>query len=183
MKIEDGKGGGKFAAVDTENRLVTTAVTEPQDRHLARIEHTTWSLPFSGVDPVGTDDYFFYIKNTGTNDIAITDIRVNSTVAGVIDVNHVTGTPTYTSDTDVTPVNRYLGSSTAPTATVKTDTDTAGLTSQGTIFYINMPVVDTLYHLRTSSNIFIAPGQQLALLWSAATGVLDGVVSITELAD
>ena len=183
MKIESGTGNGKFAMVNDENRLSTTAVSEPHDRHLARTENTTWSLPFEAIDPVGADDYFFYIKNTGANDIAITDIRLESSVAGNIEVHHVTGTPSFAAGADITPVNRYLGSSINPTATIKTDTDTTGLTSGGIVFFLNIPVVSTLYHLRTSSNIFIAPGQQLALLWTSATGILSGVVSITEHSD
>lgn len=176
--IEDGAGQGFNAKVNKENQLDVFAVAEASDRTINRVDNKVWSLPFTGIDPAGASDYFFYIKNTGTIDLAITDIRIESSVAGTVAVNYVTGTPSYTSDTDVTPVNRYLGNSNAPAATIKTDTDTTGLTNAGTLFYITCDTTDKVYHLKTSSNIFIPPGQQIALLWDTATGVLQGVVSL-----
>ena len=181
MRVEDGKGRGFWASINAANQLETHAVAEPHDRYVNRQNQRVWSLPFTAIDPVGANDYFLYIKNTGTEILAVTDLRIESTVAGIIEVQHVSGTPVYTADTDITPVNRYLGSSNVPVATAKTDTDTTGLTSQGVIFYMNMPVVDTIHHLSTSSNIIIPPGQQMALLWTAATGILSGVVSLAHI--
>ena len=181
MRIQSGEGQGKWAGVDNENRLKTFSVSEAVDRHVNRTEKKVWSLPFEGLDPVGADDYFFYIKNTNSEDLAITDIRIESSVIGTVEVHHVTGTPAYTADTDITPVNRYLGGANNPDATIKTDTDTTGITSAGTIFYINCDTADKISHLRTTSNIIIPPGQQIALLWDTATGILKGVVSLTAL--
>lgn len=181
MKITDATGSNRGVKVDVENRLSVFAVSEATDRHINRIEHHVWSLPFEAIDPVGADDYFFYIKNTGSKDLSITDIRIESSVIGTVECHHVTGTPTFTAGTDVTGVNRYLGNTNAPDATIKTDTDTTGLTNAGTVFYINCDTADKLFHLRTTSNIVIPAGQQFALLWDQATGILKGIVSLVEI--
>jgi hypothetical protein len=180
FQIEDGKGSGRHAAVNSEFQLVGFSVSETTDRHINYTNQGVWSLPFEGIDPVGADDYFVYFKNTGTKLYAVTDIRVESSVAGTVEVHGVSGTPSYTASLDITPVNRYLGSSKQPAATVKTDTDVTGLTSDGTLFYINCSTANELFHLRTTSNIFVPPGQSFALLWDQGTGVLKGLVSIVE---
>ena len=127
------------------------------------------------------DDYFFYLTNTGTKDLAITDIRVSTTVAGTLDIKHVSGTPTYVSETAVTPVSRNLGSSKSPSATINTDTDITTLTDEGILFFMDLDTTGKTYRLSTSSNFIILEGQALALMWSEATGILSGVVSLVEL--
>lgn len=183
MIIEDGKGSGRTALVDSENRIVTFSVQEPHDRHLNRDENKVWSLPFQAIDPVGADDYFIYIKNTGTVNLAITDIRLESTVAGTVEVHHVTGTKGDTAAATITPVNRFLGSSLQPSATCETDTNATGLTSAGIVFMLDCLTPGQQYHLSTSANIFIPPGQAVALLWDTSTGALSGVISLVEVGD
>lgn len=174
--IIDGTGTGNSVKVDSENRISTFSTVEPEDKHINK-EGNVFSVHFT-VTPVGANDYFFYYKNTGTETIYITDVRISSTVATNITVEHVTGTPTFTSGTDLTPTNRNLGSSKVLTATIKSDTDTTGLTSKGILFNVECPVADTLYHLRTSSNIIIPQGSSIALKRVAATGLIECVVSV-----
>lgn len=180
--IKNGGHDGDFGmVVKNTGRGQVDAVSETSDRHL-NIEHEkVWSLPFEGIDPVGADDYFLYIKNTGSANLAITDFRLESSVIGTVEVHSVAGTAVYTADADITPVNRHVGSIEAPTAIIKTDTNTTGLTNNGVFFWINTDVVDKTIHLHTSSNIIIPPGQAVALLWDQATGIMKGVVSLVEL--
>lgn len=179
VQIIDGRTG-YVAEVSAENRLKTTAVAVPSDQHLNEEHQKYFSLPFEGIDPSGADDYFFYIKNTGNRNLHVTDIRVMSTVVGSMEVHHVTGTPSYSSDTDVVPVNRYVGTTNTISAITKTDTNTTGITNAGTIFYQRLDTANKQEHLRTSSHIIIPPGQSIALLWDTSTGVLSGIVSIYE---
>lgn len=181
--IEDGTGKAFQAKVNSENQIETLSVAIPEDRHTNVTHQAVWSLPFEGIDPVGADDYFFYIENTGSKNLSITDIRISSTVAGIVQVQHVSGTPSFTAGVDINPVSRFLGSNNSLSATAKTDTDTTGLTEEGIVFFINCPTANELFHLRTTSNIIIPPGQAIALLWDTATGVLTGVVSVVELQD
>lgn len=166
------------ARVDDEGQLSTVSVSLPEDRHINVTHQEVWSLPFGNIDPIGIDDYFFYFKNTGIVDIIFTDFRGATTVAGHVNIEHVTGTPSYTADVDIVPVNRYLGSSNLPTATIKTDTDITGLTSSGVIFRIDAATVGQTNHLQTTAGIVVPPGQALAMRWGEATGILSGVVSI-----
>lgn len=179
--IDDGTGNGKSARVNTENQLEVLSVSIPEDRHNNETHESVWSLPFQDIDPAGADDYFLYITNTGSKSLSITDIRASSTVAGSMQVRHVSGVAVFVVGTDVDPVSRFLGSNKALNAAVKTDTDITGLTDEGILFFMDFDTVNKLEHLRTSSNIIIPPGQAVALFWEEATGILTGVVSITEL--
>ncbi len=182
--IKNGSHDGDFGLkVSQEGRGQVDAVVESNDRHININHEKVWSLPFEGVDPVGTDDYFFYLKNTGITVLAITDFRLESSVAGTVEVHAVSGTAVYTASADITPINRYVGSSIIPTATIKTDTDTTGLVNEGVNFWVNISATDTLFHTQTSSNIAIPPGQAIALMWDQATGILKGMVSLVELTD
>jgi hypothetical protein len=176
--IEDGVGSGVSARVDVDNRLRTFSVIEPEDKAENR-EGLVWSVYFT-VTPVGAGDYFFYLDNTGTKDLAITDIRIMGAAADTITYEEVTGTPSYTSDTDLTPFPRNQGKATAPTATIKSDTDTTGLTSAGTHFFERIDTANKRYKLSTSSNIFIAPGTQFAMKAATGTALITCVVSLVE---
>lgn len=180
MKLLDGKGRGNQARVTSENNLGVDSVNREIDLHINQNYQKYFSLTFDGVDPVGADDYFFYLKNTGTKNIHIPDFRFKSTVAGVVEVHYVTGTPSYTSSTAVTPINRFVGSANTLTATINTDTDTTGLTSGGVLVYIPLDTAGELVHVKLTAHIIIPPGQAIALLWDTATGVIQGHVSAYE---
>ena len=175
---------GTYVGVTDENRLKTRAVTELLDTHENHHEGKVWSLPFFDIDPVGANDKFFYITNTGSKDIAISDVRVScGTTTGRMYIKRVTGTPSFTAGADITPVTRNLSKSPNLSATVKSDTDTTGLTDDGTIFYLELDTVDKLFHLKTSSLMIIGPGKAIALEWVEATGTVSGIVSVVELPD
>ena len=178
--IKDGKGTGRTLHINSENKAEVTSVSQPIDQHVNDTYQKVFSLPFDGIDPAGADDYFVHINNTGIKNLRITDIRLKSTVAGTVEIHKVIGTASYASDTDITPVNRFLGSTNLPVAVIKTDTNTTGITNDGVLFYINCDTVNATNHVRTSSNIIIPPGQQIALLWDTGTGVLSGVISLVE---
>lgn len=180
--IKNGSHDGDFGLkVSKEGRGQTDSVVETTDRHL-NIEHQqVWSLPFEGIDPVGADDYFVYIKNTGITNLAITDFRLETTVAGTVEIHSVSGTPVYTAGVDITPVTRFVGSAIIPTATIKTDTDVTALVDEGLHFWIRCDTANKTCHESTSSNIVIPPGQAVGLLWDQATGVLKGTISLVEL--
>ena len=112
--------------------------------------------------------------------MAITDIYVASTVATQIDVLHVSGTPSYTSSADATLTPRNLGSTKTPTATIKTDTDTTGLTVEGVLYYIQCVDTDTEYSFSGRAAIVIPKGKAMALRRGAATGAVTGTVTLVQ---
>jgi hypothetical protein len=182
--VKNGSHDGDFGwRISQEGRGQIDSVVETTDRHLNLIHEKVWSLPFEGIDPVGANDYFLYIKNTGVTNLAITDFRLESSVIGTVEVHAVSGTAVYAAGADIAPTNRYIGSSIIPTAIIKTDTDITGLVAEGVLFYSPLDVVDKLYHTSTSSNVIIPPGQAIALMWDQATGALKGMVSLVELVD
>jgi hypothetical protein len=178
MIIKDGAGTGNVARINEENRLDVESVSRSIDQHINELYQKYFSLPFDAIDPTGADDYFFYMKNTGTKNLHITDFRLRSTVAGTVEIRAVSGTAS--SGTTVTPVNRTIGSTNTITATVETGADITGLTNDGVLFYHRLDTADEEEHLKISAHIIIPPGQAVALLWDAATGALSGTVSVYE---
>jgi len=180
LQISDGKGRGYRAEVNAENKLQTVSISKTNDFHINDVHGKYWSCPFGPQDPTGANDYVFYIKNTGDKDLGITDIRVSCTgAASQIQINSVTGTAA--SGSTVTPVNRNLGSSQVISGTVEEGTDITGLTNAGTLFYMELAAVATLYHLKTTSNIIIPKGSAVGILVVTATSVVTGVISVIEL--
>jgi len=177
MAIIQDASTGLTASVDDENRLKTFAVSQAEDKH-ANIEGLYDSIYFQ-VTPAGANDKFFYLQNTGTEDLAITDIRISSTVATNILLDKVSGTPTYVAGTDASITNRNLGSSKTPSVIAKYDTDITGIVDEGILLFQECPVANTLYHFRSSSNIIIPQGQAIVLERVAATGDITCLVSLT----
>ena len=179
LQIEDGLGRGFLVGVDSENRIHTTAVTQSIDEHVNQETGKVWSIPFGPLDPTDVNDYVVYIKNTGDKTISITDIRVSATgAASVMSLTGVTGTAV--SGSTITPVSRTVGSSATMTAIVEGGVNITGITTSGTLFLIDIPVVATLYHLRTTSKVRIPKGQAVGLSVSVATSIVTGIVSIVE---
>jgi len=167
---------GQVASVDNENRLSTLAVTESFERHL-NTEEKVWSIYFT-VTPTGANDLFFYLKNNGTKDLFISNIRVSSTVATTLFYRVVTGTASAGTDSAVT--SRNLGSANSPDATIQHDVDFTGLTSGGILFHEEIDTANSLRHLSIACGIIIPQGQAIAFERVAATGVIECVVSMSE---
>jgi len=178
FKIEDGTGGGHYCKVDDENRITTLAITRNEDQEINIDHNKAWSIPFKDLNPTGADDYVVYIKNTGDATLHISDIRIAASAATQIEVNAVTGTAS--GGTSVTLVSRTVGAAVVPTATIEIGTDIAGLTSAGTLFFIQCPTVDKQEHLSISSRLRIPKGKAVALLVENGSANVTGVVSLIE---
>ena len=176
MIIQDAQTG-RSASVDEENRLIVSSVSQQIDKH-TNVEGL-YDVIYFVVTAAGANDYCFYLKNEGTHDIAITDMRVMSTVQTTVFIDHVTGTPSYVSETAAAVTNRNLGSSISPTITANYDTDITGLTNEGELLFQQCAVVDTEYESRITSNIIIPQGQAIALRREAATGTLTVMLSMS----
>ena len=177
MIIEDPKAG-RGAEVDKEFRLKTFAISQSEDKH-TNTEGEYNSLYFK-VTPAGANDYFWYLENTGTDDLTITDIRIACSAVTEINLHVVTGTPVYVTGTDTEITNRNLGSSKLPAVISKYDTDITGLTSGGVLLFDELAVINDMHHMKTSSNIIIPQGQSVALERVAATGLITCLVSLTK---
>lgn len=74
--IEDGKGSGKDAQVDDQNRLRTHAVTESESLHASE-EGTAYNLN-TGLISITGDASLMYYKNTGEKDFVVEAIALGS---------------------------------------------------------------------------------------------------------
>lgn len=180
LQIEDGSNGTRQGAgVNSDGHLEVSAITQTEGQFINTKNEKVWSIPFEGLNPAGADDYVVYIKNTGNKVMHISDIRIMAdTAATQIEINSVTGTAA--GGSAITPVPRTVGSAQTPTATIESGTDITGLTSTGTIFFIQCDTVNREYHLRTSSKIRLPKGQAIGVLVETATANVTGVISIIE---
>lgn len=169
---------GNVATVTNQNQLNTSAEVKEHDHVKNELDGSVWSLPFENVDPTGTNDNFIYIQNTGAKNIEITDIRISSTVAGQVKINKVSGTAV--GGTDISPLSRNTSKTVVPVAIVQSGVDITGLTEEGVWFFMQLDIVNRQYHLHTSSRIILGPTGSVALQWEGATGILTGVISISE---
>lgn len=167
---------GIAAEVDSENRLSTFSVSQHEDKHANR-EGRYWSVFFQ-VTPTGANDLFFYLKNEGTKDLTITDVRVSSSAVTQLLYRQVTGVAA--GGTDITPTSRKLGNPTVPNAIIQFGVDILGLTPGGVLFFEECDTVNRLQALKTTSNIIIPQGQAVAFERVAATGLITGLVSVSE---
>lgn len=176
MAIIEDPSTGRGARVDDENRLATFSVSQQEDKH-ANTEGFYNSLYFK-VTPTGANDYFFYLQNTGVDDVAITDIRVSSSVSTEVLLHKVTGTASTGTATQIT--NRNLGSSKAPLVTSEYSVNFTGITSEGVLLFDELSTINEMHHMKTSSTIIIPQGQAVALQRVAATGLITCLVSLTK---
>lgn len=179
MIIESGGSNATAAVVNEEGRLLTLTVNHESDFHANNHAQTYWSVPFKGINPTSTNDYFFYFKNTGTATYAVPDIRIQSDTTGAIEVHWVSGTASSLSD--ITPVNRNLGAAPVISGTIGTAVDITGLSNLGILAIIDLKVTVTQYHLSLSSKIIVPPGQAFALMTVVSAGDISGMVSVMGL--
>lgn len=128
IKIEDGTGSGKSAAVSSENRLKTESVILTAERHANQNEREAYQqiINYSNVD-FSSQETFYYLKNTNEIDLVIEGMRLNSS-------NNITfkfalgSTGTPTGGTDLTPVNCNAGSGKTADCTSYGGSSVSGIT-------------------------------------------------------
>ena len=178
MAIIQDAASGQTAIVNSSHRLLVGSVSRSEDRQ-ANINGDYYSAFFQ-VTPAGANDYFFYLRNDGVDDVTVTDFRMSSTATTRLLIHRVVGTPVFSDTNTTTITSRNLGSSKAPIVTARDDTDITGLTSEGIMFFEDMTAVDTLFDLRLSSTIIIPQGQAIAMQRVGATGTITVDVSISK---
>lgn len=175
-----GNGSSKYADVNDDHQLLTDATARHRSEFINVKNGEVWSLDINAIDPVGAADKFFYIKNNGKVPIKVHSINLSSTVAGFVVVKKVTGTASFTAGVDVVPQSLRTDKTPTVDATIKTDTDTTGLTDDGVLDRLSLDTANREVPHDYPSTILIAGGGALALEWSAATGILSGTIVITE---
>jgi hypothetical protein len=178
-QILDGNGTGYVLGIDSEHRAKVISTSVPLDKHVNITVGKTWSLYFT-TTPIG-NDYFFYYENTGNEPLAMTDFRTMCASPETITIESVLGTPSYTADVDIVASQRNVGNSNLPTSVMKSDTSITGLTSGGIIFFQRLDTANKMDRIRTTSNIIIPKGGQVAFKATTGTALITMVVSLTAL--
>jgi len=172
----EGGASSKRAEVNSLNQLETMAMRVSRTAWMTLREGVTWTVPFDAVDPTGTDDYFLFIRNDGPTPLAITRISISTTVAGGLEVQAVTGDPS--GGTAVTVVNRQVGNNKTPDTTIESGVNITNLTDAGVIEFAEL-LAATQHDLSLQDEpIVLVQNQEIALLWTAATGILSGNVTL-----
>jgi hypothetical protein len=172
-------GSGNVQKVNRNHQAHVLSSSYANDLVANLRDEKVWSIYFTAT-ATGANDYFFYLKNNGDKTLRITDIRVSSTVATRLEYDIVTGTPTYSSETAITPTNRNTGSASEVLATINYDADITNLTKQGTVFFEDIKRTGKIYHVRTSSNIVLKRGGAIAFKRVASSGAVTCLVSVAE---
>lgn len=124
--IKDGTGKGYLAMVDTDNRLMTTSVSESIDSHINQDEGQVYSIIVSQT-PAGANNCFCYIKNlSSTMSIFVTSVKLYTASDETIQVK-LKDIGTTVGGTTYVPVNRNSGSTNLADATVEVGTNITGL--------------------------------------------------------
>ena len=156
-------------------RLLTQTVAESDMENRNEIGFA-WCLPFDAIDPTGADDIFVYLQNTeSTLNMHIRRIHVSSTVAGLLEVITVSGTPVGGSDVTLVNFNRSFPNKT-PTGVFQTGVDITTLTDHGKYAFQQLDVVDKTYEIKFLHDIILGKNDAIALNWVPATGILSGVI-------
>jgi hypothetical protein len=106
--IKDGTGSSYLAAVDSENRLKTSAVTSSVEHHINHSEGKAYNLVFE-ITAGGADVTIVYMKNTNTIDIVVEGIYLYVSTACVIELKRGAD-GTRNAATSLTPANLNAGS-------------------------------------------------------------------------
>jgi len=132
LQIEDGKGSGRTAGVDSDNRLSVNAIIQSTEHHANHIGGKAFSVIFNAT-PTGAGDCFLYIKNTSEDDMTIEGFGLWLVANEYIDVKiNDIGTPV--GGTDITPVNLNSSSGTTAIGTFQNGNDITGLSGGKTIY-------------------------------------------------
>ena len=119
--IEGGKGNGYSAGVNSENQLLTSAITQSIEHHVNTSEGEAYSLPIQ-VSADAADDCVFYLKNNNDKPITIEGLTfaVHTATANDSVYFKLGDSGTRDAATDVVPVNLNTGSGNKATGDFET---------------------------------------------------------------
>ena len=142
--IQDGRGKGYSAAVNSENHLKTTAVTITAEHFANHSMGLAYQVPFN-TRVASKNDCFSYIQNTDDIDMVCEEIDF-STAASPCTISIKLGdSGTPTKGSAVTPVNCNGGSGKTADCTCQVGTNITGLSGGTTIlnYIFNAATNDT----------------------------------------
>ena len=178
MLIEDGTGSGRTAAVNSENRLKTIAITTSVEHHINHEEGLSFSFitqqtpAYDDPSTSSGDVCFAYIKNTDDIDMCLEeiDIRLGGTSESEIIkiLGKTNGTPV-NGDT-ITPANLNLGSGREADGIFQAGSEITGLSGGTELHRIYVGSSNTSETFNFGQDI-IVPKNNIITLWATNLNV------------
>jgi len=140
MLIEDGKGQGAKAQVNSENQLAVSSVTQSELEHESETNGTAYVWASDSVNPT-TDDTVLLLKNTSDTSLHLEHVTISGTTDSEYTIHLPTTEVTPTGGTLVTGTNMNTASSKVADAIARSlETNN----SQGNVLYaVNLLAVTT----------------------------------------
>ena len=162
----------------TTNQRNIGVISESRESWLVR-QGEVHILPFDATDPAGADDNFAYLKNDSDIPIEVLSMEGASTVAGIVKMERCTGT--VVGGTAVVPIPAN-GALDAPlTVTFEVGVNITGLTDAGVVGVLGLGT--SLADRKQFEGFILAKDEAVLLNWSAATGILTGLIRVTRLVE
>ena len=175
--IQDGSSG-KTLNVDQHGRAATTADILEYDFVINYTSGRVWSIPFETLSATGNNDYILYIKNEGDRVIHIPDIRITADTQSTLEVNYVSGTAL--NGVNITPVSRTANSGVPFIGISQSGSDITGITSTGTLFFLECETANKQHRNHTHSTIRLPRNQAIGILAKSLTPVHRGTITVVE---
>jgi hypothetical protein len=177
MRITDGRGSssGGVMGVNSEDRAMTSAVTQRIAHHTNMHEQEAYCITFE-VAATGNDDCIFYLQNTSSDIMIISTFQLYVSQASEIYMQlDATGTPGGSPTTN-TPVNTTAGSGHTADGTFLTDPDITGL-SGGTEVARWKFIAETASQEFSFDSDLMIPDNQTFTMWidTAATNIIANI--------
>lgn len=158
--IEDGKGSGRKAAVDTGFRLTVKAITEPEIEQASEDGQAyVWATDLVNID---ADDTVILVKNTSDTNLHIEAVAISNGALASEYTLHLPTTEVTVTGVTVTGVNLNTGSANVADASAASDETN---NTQGDVLATRFMEVD-------SSTTILTPGLILAKNKSLALDVV-----------
>ncbi len=175
--IEDGKGSGKTAGVNVENRLEAECITSTVEHHVNHEEEGAYNVLLS-QSPTAGDDCIFYMENTNDVEMVIEGFKLGFKNATAVDAEfyvQIGDTGTRNSGTDVVPVNLNAGSGKTASGNFEkgADLDGGSATLAGGSEIERFVFADVQNLVTTNINFecdVILPKNQTLTLWASDAG-------------
>lgn len=166
LKIEDGKGSGISAEVNSKNRLKVDSDTQLTSATVS----DEAGLCFNAVSvdsSAAAGEYILYFKNTSTSKKFYVDlIRVGTVNAALFKIATVTGTAAGSSA--LTPVNLNLTSGKEAEATCRGDGAITGLTEDSVIAVTRVSAA-TSSNIPFDDTLILGPNDAIAVEYDTGT--------------
>lgn len=172
LQIESGTGNAKAASVNERFRLLTETISASPEHYINHNLGMAFVANFSAT-PAGPGDCFFYMKNTGNDNIIIEGFALKLAASEYIDIKlGDAGTPA--GGSDITPVAANSGSGNTPIATIENGNDITGLSGGNKLYRIYHETGPATVYTNFEMDVVLTKNGVLTMYVQTGTTALEG---------